>query len=226
MDTKSRELKSALTGQRFATVPDHASRLDDAQNHALSFAKMTEGIAVLSDFSQGICHTYAGRFGQQAFSLPEYSVDQDSPFEDVIFNSILKEDLLERHILELRFFNFTRTLPREQQTHYQMSCILRFRKPDGSTLPVLHTSRYIQWDSEGSAWLGLCTYIPLPVFDMTDERGIINSLTGETVRKDLYTQNDSRILSKRQTEILSLLAKGDSSKQIADRLHIDRKSVV
>lgn len=106
-----------------------------------------------------------------------------------------------------------------------MSCVIRFRKLDGATLPVLHTSRYIQWDSTGNAWLGLCTYIPLPLIDMKDEHGIINSVTGELVDKKLYTKNDNRILSKRQREILYLLAKGDGSKQIADKLNISVHTV-
>lgn len=225
MEGKTMELKSTLTGQRFETVENHELLLEEAKAHAVSFAKVTEGIAVLSDFSRGKCHTYSGKFGQQVFSLSEYTVNESSPFEDVIFNGTLKEDLLERHILELRFFNFIHSVPKERQTEYRMSCIIRLKKSDGTTLPVLHTSRYIQWDSNGNVWLGLCTYVPLPIIDFKDERGIINTVTGETVEKERYTVNDNKILSRRQTEILSLLAKGDGSKQIADKLNISVHTV-
>lgn len=225
MDNKSRELKSTLTGQRFDPVDNRELLLDEAKAHAAAFARMTEGIAVLSDFSRGVCHTYSGKFGQRVFSLPEYSADGNSPFEEAIFDGILKEDLLERHILELRFFNFVRNAPEERRTHYRMACLIRFRRPDGAELPVLHTSRYIRWDSSGSVWLGLCTYVPLPPVDPTDRCGIIDSVTGETVEKERYTRNDGRILSPRQTEILALLAKGAGSKQIADRLRISVHTV-
>lgn len=225
MERKSQELKSILTSQLFETVDNYEFLLNVEKSHAASFAIITEGIAVLSDFSHATCHTYSGKFGRQVFSLPEYSIDENSPFEDIIFDGIPKEDLLERHILELRFFHFMQTIPKEQRTEYQMSCVIRFRKLDGATLPVLHTSRYIQWDSTGNAWLGLCTYIPLPLIDMKDEHGIINSVTGELVDKKLYTKNDNRILSKRQREILYLLAKGDGSKQIADKLNISVHTV-
>ena len=225
MEHKSLELKTTLTEQRFKTVDNHDVLLEDAKKLAKTFTKITEGIAVLSDFCHGVCHTYSGKFGHGMFSLPEYSVDENSPFEDVIFNSILKEDLLERHILELRFFNYIQTVPEELRTEYLMSCIIRFRKPGGTALPVLHLSRYIQWDSTGNVWLGLCTYMPLPIIDITDESGIINAVTGETVAKELYTTADSRIQSRRQTEILSMLAKGQSSKQIAEKLNISVHTV-
>lgn len=214
MESKTHELKSTLTGQRFGTVDNYEHLIDVTKAHAVSFAKITEGIAVLSDFSKGVCHTYSGKFGRQVFGLEEYSVNENSPFEDEIFNGTLKEDLLERHILELRFFNFIHTIPKEQQTEFQMSCIIRFSRPDGATLPVLHTSRYIQWDSEGNAWLGLCTYIPLSIIDIKDERGIINAVTGETVDETIYTKNDCKILSRRQREVLSLLAKGDGASRL------------
>lgn len=51
---------------------------------------------------------------------------------------------------------------------------------------------------------------------------IINTRTGETV---CLEQFDSRLLSRRQIEILSLLAKGEGSKQIADKLSISVNTV-
>ena len=45
-------------------------------------------------------------------------------------------------------------------------------------------------------------------------------MTGETVGRDIYEASDRKILSRRQIEILSLIAKGVPSKQIADKLNI------
>lgn len=56
--------------------------------------------------------------------------------------------------------------------------------------------------------------------------GIIVKLsTGETIGRDIYEASDRRILSRRQLEILSLLAGGMPSKQIADRLDISVHTV-
>ena len=45
-------------------------------------------------------------------------------------------------------------------------------------------------------------------------------MTGETIRRNVYEACDPKILSRRQLEILSLIAKGVPSKQIADNLNI------
>lgn len=225
MEKKENVLKATLTGQVFGAVENHGQLLESAKVQARSFARITDGIAVLSDFSQNNCHTYSGRFGRTMFSLPEYSLDESSPFEDDIFKYIHREDLLERHILELRFFNFIQTVHVAQRTDYQMSCIIRFVRPDGTTLPMIHNSRYIQWHENGSMWLGMCTYVPLPIVDAKIELGIFNSVTGDIVEKERYTLNDNRILSRRQTEILALLVRGGGSKQIADELNISVHTV-
>lgn len=222
---KAEELKATLTRQDIGYIPQHRQALDNAMSIALSFVRATDGIAVLSDFSHNKCHTYSGKFGKTAFSLPEYLLDENTPFEEYLFNGILKEDMLERHILELRFFNFIQTIPLSERQDYQMSCIIRFLRSDGSTLPILHNSRYIQWQPNGAVWLGLCTYLPLPIVDFTGERGIIDIATGNVISEETYSRSDNKILSKRQTEILSLLAKGDGSKQIADKLNISVHTV-
>lgn len=225
MGDQTEKLKSTLTGQQFEHVVNHKVLLDEAKADASVYSKLTGGIAVLSDFNMGNCHTFAGKFGQQIFSLPDYTLYEKSPFEDEIFNGIKKDDLLERHILEMRFFNFIQTLPIETRTDYQMSCIIRFQQGDGNLLSVLHTSRYIQCDSSGNPWLGLCTYVPLPLTYIEKGGGIVNAVTGESIREEVYSQEDTKLLSKRQKEILSLLAKGDGSKQIADRLNISVHTV-
>ena len=45
-------------------------------------------------------------------------------------------------------------------------------------------------------------------------------MTGETVGRDINEASDRKILSRRQLEILSLIAKGVPSKQIAGNLNI------
>lgn len=225
MTDKAAELKATLTQQNIGLVSDHRKALDRAMADAMSFVRATDGIGVLSDFSRNVCHTFSGKFGQTVFSLPGYLLDDSSPFEEHLFNGILKEDMLERHILELRFFKFIQSIPLAERPDYQMSCIIRLMRGDGGTLPILHNSRYIQWQPNGAVWLGLCTYLPLPIVDVKGERGIIDVSTGNIVSEETYCRTDSKILSKRQAEILALLAKGDGSKQIAGKLNISVHTV-
>ena len=156
--------------------------------------------------------------------LPEFSKDISTAFEQSVFNNILKEELIERHILELRFFHFLKSVPVNQKTIYQAICLVHFQRPDQPPLPVLHTTRYIEAQSNGSVWLGLCTYIPFPSRSII-ESSIINIHTGEAINPEKYVQYDNMLLSKRQIEILMLLAKGIGSKQIADKLNISIHTV-
>ena len=46
------------------------------------------------------------KIGQTIMNLPEYMVDRNSAFEDIVFCHAKEDELIERHVLELRFFNF------------------------------------------------------------------------------------------------------------------------
>lgn len=60
----------------------------------------------------------------------------------------------------------------------------------------------------------------VPGFHTRQDGIIVNLMTGETVGQDIFEASDHKILSCRQVEILSLIAKGIPSKLIADKLSI------
>lgn len=218
---KEHELKLLLTEQQFETSDDKESLLAQARACANGYALATEGIAVVSDFQNNECHIYSGKFGQTIMNLPEYMVDPNSAFEDIVFCHAKEDELIERHVLELRFFNFIKELPIKEKTNFSASCILSFYQTVGNKIvKILHTTRYLSCSANGSVLFGLCTYIPYPISHNRQDGIIVNLLTGEIVGRDLYEASDRKILSRRQLEILSLIAKGLPSKQIADNLNI------
>ena len=218
---KEHELKLLLTEQQFETSDNKESLLAQARACANGYALATEGIAVVSDFQNNECHIYSGKFGQTIMNLPEYMVDPYSAFEDIVFCHAKEDELIERHVLELRFFNFIKELPIKEKTNFSASCILNFYQTVGNKIvKILHTTRYLSCSANGSVLFGLCTYIPYPISHNRQDGIIVNLLTGEMVGRDLYEASDRKILSRRQLEILSLIAKGVPSKQIADNLNI------
>ena len=82
---KEHELKSLLTEQQFETSDNREILLAQARARASGYALATEGIAVVSDFQNNECHIYSGKFGQTIMNLPEYMVDRNSAFEDIVF---------------------------------------------------------------------------------------------------------------------------------------------
>ena len=219
--TQETELKSLLTEQRFGLSVNRDILLAQARECANGYARATEGIAVISDFQNNECHIYSGKFGQNVMNLPEYMIDRNSAFEDIVFSHVKEDELVGRHVMELRFFNFIKGLSVKEKTNFSASYILSFYKTGTSEkVKILHTMRYFSCCDNGSVLLGLCTYVPYTVSHNQQNGIIVNLLTGETVGRDIYEASDRKILSRRQLEILSLLAKGVSSKQIADNLNI------
>ena len=120
------QLKSLLTEQQFEDAENKEFMLAQARACANGYALATEGIAVVSDFQNNECHIYSGRFGQTIMDFPEYMVDHTSAFENTVFSHANEEELIQRHILELRFFNFIKELPINEKTNFSASCIISF----------------------------------------------------------------------------------------------------
>lgn len=224
MRQEERELKSLLTHQDFNAEETPPSLLETAKQQARAYAQATGGLAVLSDMQSNVCHIYSGVFGR-SMGLTDYVQDTSTAFENAIFSSIYEDELMERHILELRFFRFIASVPLSEKTHYHATCLVHFRMHEERFQPVLHTMRYVGFHDNGSMWLGLCTYLPFPQAKERLEGSIIDTRTGQLVQPEQYVELDQQLLSHRQSEVLSLLAQGLGSKQIAERLYISPHTV-
>ena len=223
---QEKELKQLLTDQKFVSSEYDLALLESTKTYARAYARATEGVGVVSDFHNSVCYIYAGKFGQYFFGLPEYLEDYETAFENVIFDRVVKEDLLERHILELSFIAYLKNVPANQKSEYLASCFLRiYNERRSDTMQILHTTRYLNCLSNGSIWCGLCTYSPFPQTSLGLNGGIVNTYTGITINKEEYRQRNNNLLSKRQKEILGFLAKGLGSKQIAEYLNISFNTV-
>lgn len=217
-------LKDLLTGQKFEESDQLFQKLEESKEMARAYAVASNGIAVLSDFYENVSYIYSGLLGR-TLGLDDFSKDATSSFEQDIFDKIPSEELLERHILELRFYRFLEANGIKDKSDYKMVSLIHFNQDNGFLMPVLHCTRYVRILPGGSVWLGLCTYVPFTDIPQGFEGCIINQRTGETIRSQQCEQYDIQLLSVRQLEVLSLLAKGEGSKQIAEKLCISVNTV-
>lgn len=225
MDDQEQKLKELLTEQDFRESENGNSEiLAQRKSLAQSFAETGNGIAVLSDYQKNISYIYSGALGKK-IGLESNSINESSAFEEIIFKHVPYEELIERHVLELRFFQLQKALPISERPYYCMLNSLHFKTANQETIPILHQSYYLESFPNGSIWLALCLYTPFIENNKHIIREIINNKTGETVLSDKYKQLDKQILSEREKEVISLLAKGQSSKQIADILNISVNTV-
>ena len=210
-----------LLDQQFCDDASQLEALEECRRLAQSYVQIDGSVAVLSDFAADNSYMYAGGFGkslriEQAFTL------LPSAFEDCIFHLLHPDDLLERHILELRYFAMQKELPVTERTKFSCHCRVRVSNKDGGYSYISHRILYLKSQQNGSIWLSLCLYAPAT--DSSARTGIdgkiMNQETGNIVAVEQYSKYDKSLLTDRETQILSLVAKGLGSKQIAATLNI------
>ncbi len=217
------KFKTKLLSQAGLSHADHKSRLAEYCHKAKITAEVQGAIAVISDFVENRSYLYSGSFGE-CIGISSY-IEFESAFEDILFSLIDPKDLLDRHVLELRFIELIKSLPHEKRNDFIQSSKLNL-KFEGHIFPIIHQTRYLEITSNGNINIGLCTYMPIGICRNIDFDGkIINLTTGENVGSDLLDSIGNNILSLREKEVLTLLSKGMSSKQISSQLFISLNTV-
>ncbi|MBW8688220.1 helix-turn-helix transcriptional regulator [Chitinophaga sp. B61] len=149
----------------------------------------------------------------------------DSIWEEDIFSRIHPDHLLEKHLLELRFFRLLKSLPPVERADYQVNSYLRMRNNQEEYVSVQHRMFYLHSNNEGSISLALCLYnFGVNQLSPDNYHGtILNTQTGKVIKSD--NQQFSNILSFREKELLQLIKIGKSSKEIAALLSISINTV-
>ncbi|MFH6991209.1 response regulator transcription factor [Flavobacterium sp. FlaQc-48] len=210
---------------------DSSEKRNQALNEAIvmmeAYVKLDNAVAVLSDLASNKSYVFAGDFGSFFDIHTSGFTTIDSIWEDDIYQRIHPDDLFQRHLLELEFFNFLKTIAAEERLNYATKCRIRSLNKNKEYQYILHRSFYMKNSSEGGLWLAVCLYNYL--FEKGTgvngiEGKIINTKTGKIFHIDTY-ENCVDLLTSREKEILVLIGKGIISKEIADNLNISINTV-
>lgn len=199
--------------------------LNEAINSIEAFLKLDHSVAVLSDLADNKSYIFADNFGNFfEMNISGYTTI-DSIWEEDIYNRIHPDDLFQRHLLELEFFNFLKVQPPNERLNYSTKCSIRAINSKKEYQYISHRSFYLKNSSEGGLWLAVCLYNYL--FEKSGngiDGKIINTKTGESFSSAnyIYTRN---LLTNREKEILLLISQGIISKEIADKLSISINTV-
>ncbi len=208
MDTKG-ILSKEFSAQDFAEEQPYAEMLDRYKDMACNYASMENAIAVLSDLRTNASYIYYGKFSRM-LEIGKYGNEAKVPsiWEEEIFRLFHPDDLASKHLQELCFFHFV--------TYNRM------KTNSNGYMSVLHRMFYIYAAPFDALWLALCLYSPLS-FDIPAQCMIINSANGQIMELDKH--KSSKILSVREKQVLNLIDKGFSSKEIAATLCISINTV-
>ena len=201
--------------------------LEEAVNMMKEYVKIDHSVAVLSDLADNKSYIFTGEFGSFFEMNTSGYTTIDSIWEEDIYKRIHPDDLFQRHLLELEFFNFLKIIEPEERLNYATKCKIRTLNAKKEYQYIMHRSFYLKNSSEGGLWLAVCLY------NYSFEKAgtiigvdgkIVNTKTGETFYIDTY-ENCINLLTSREKEILLLISKGEISKAIADQLNISINTV-
>jgi len=224
MKTIQSDLNEKLLQQEFSfTFENENLQLKKCQEIAQNFVELENGIAVLSDLQNNRSYVYSGKLADALGIFQEESTQEiESIWEEELFAKLNAEDVLQKHLLELQFFQFIKTIPFEEHKDY---CVVsRLRIADNlNQKALLHKMFYFTNANDKNVELALCLY-HFDFLNSSLHHGMIINTANSSVIHQTEDGN-SAFLSVREKEILKMIQDGKRSKEIAELLFISINTV-
>ncbi|MEP6806400.1 MAG: helix-turn-helix transcriptional regulator [Flavobacterium sp.] len=217
------DLNKKLLQQDFNSSDIENVYLKKCQQMAENFVELENGIAVLSDLKNNKSYIYSGKLADELHIFQcKNKQEIESIWEEELFNKLNPDDVLQKHILELRFFQFIKDIPYENRKDFAVISSLRILEKRNPA-SILHKMFYFSDIEYQNIELALCLYH----FDFSDHefsKGmIINTASGIVIEQK--ASENSAFLSAREKEILKMVRDGKRSKEIAALLFISINTV-
>ncbi|MFY1045988.1 response regulator transcription factor [Chryseobacterium sp. GP-SGM7] len=217
------QLEEKLLNQKFKDLSESKNTLlQKCQQLAKDFVDLKNGIAILSDLRYNKSYIYKGKLAEKINVFQNKDQDEiESIWEEELFSKLNSYDVLQKHVFELQFFQFIKTIPADQQKDYYVLSRLRIEGKDDQAL--IHKMFYFKNEGDENVQLALCLYY-FDFMNVSFLHGIIvNTADGSIIQQT--DESNSNMLTAREKEILLLIQKGKISKEIADKLYISINTV-
>lgn len=228
MDVLQKEIDEVYATQSFTHETLDGRIVEQHRCFIRSLTKINGGCAVISDLSNRksyvVVHPWAHFLGLTPEEA-ELSVI-DSMDEDCIYRRIHPEDLVEKRLLEYKFFQKTFSMSAEERLKYRGRCRLRMMNEQGVYQYIDNLVQIMENTPLGNVWLIFCLYSLSA--DQRPDSGIYATITHMehgAVEILSLSEEHCHILSEREKEILRCIRKGMSSKEIAASLYISVNTV-
>lgn len=211
-----RELEDIMSAQS----PAGELNIDaDLITYAQTMAAIDNAIVVISDMAQKRSRIFSGGFAR-VLGLNGYDCE-NSIWEKMILSYLSEGELETKVISELKFYHFLKNKPKSRRNYYLLTK-LRFKTPQGGMVDVAHKLYYIYDERGESVKYAVCRYAPLS-FDFRGKSVIVNSIDGSI--EELASTDTGGIISRRERQVLSLIAEGKKSAEIANILSVSIHTV-
>lgn len=219
------QLNEELLGQSFDNELLGSDELIECQKIATTYSLIENSISVLSDLKENKSYIYYGGVATKLGIANKGDVKIiDSIWEEELFNRIHPDDLLKKHLLELQFFYYLKSIPVNKRGNYYIASEMRILD-NSEKYVIIHHRMFYLCTALGNLRLALCLYNNSYKKNVSDNHNgfIMDSSTGDII--DIEKKQYSNILSVREKEILNLVDKGKPSKEIAETLSISKNTV-
>ncbi len=127
--------------------------------------------------------------------------------------------------LQIRHAKFIYSLPPAERNDYRTIYQVRMRGTSGRYINVVSRQQVIETDRNGKAWIimGMMELAPDQTPADRVKCSVLNLRTGQFFNP--YADSQEWTLTERELEILSLMARGLLSKEIAERLAVSKHTV-
>jgi DNA-binding CsgD family transcriptional regulator len=215
------EYKKVMGLQSFNREELDYSILDKHIDMLNELDRIESGAYAIFDLSRGE-HVYLSPKYESVFMMDR---DQASKEGNSYFDSrVHPDDFIDGMEAGAYFMDMILKLPGDERKNYKFIADYRMMDNEGKYRRVIEQHMCLELDSVDNVWLSLSVldYSPETNLLAPYHCRVINFRTGEW----LYLPPKSNVvLSKREKEILGLIAKGNISKQIADQLFISVNTV-
>lgn len=227
MDILRKELEQIYSAQHLDKETLDAEEIECCKNVVANIITVTNACCVITDAARDYCYLYCGELASLLGmeGAPIYK-EIGSSDEDIIYNRMHPEDLVEKRMLEYEFFKFVSPLPAREKLQYKATCRIRIKDDKGGYRVFDNSTQIMRCSPAGKIWLILCCYdlssCQEGISDINPQ--IINNHSGDIIRYS-FSDKKKHILTDREKEILLLIKEGKLSKQIADILGISVHTV-
>ncbi len=228
MDVLRKELDAFYESQHLEEESLDYSSLTGWCKRVETAARLEGDCRVITDAAADYCYIRVGKVAKLLGlgESDEFVSEADSSDEDVIYNRICPEDIVDKRILEYEFFKHIDSLPPERKLNIKASCHIRIRTNKGGYVFIDNSTRLLQLSPQGKVWLILCCYSLSPCQERLDgiDARLVDMDTGVVTPLHISDRR-THILTYREKEILGLIKEGKASKQIAGQLGISLHTV-